>query len=95
MNVLVKLRNQGFHGLGVCLAMATLSVYVSSFGWMITLISGLDQNVDGYHFFTVARYAIALMVMRLRLEERFLRRELPEYTAYTDRVRFRLIPGIW
>jgi len=45
------------------LAMATLSVYVSSFGWMITLINGLDQNVDGYHFFTVARYAIALVVM--------------------------------
>ena len=38
---------------------------------------------------------IALMVMRLQLEERFLRRALPGYTAYAERVRFRLIPGVW
>lgn len=38
---------------------------------------------------------IALMVMRLRAEERFLRRALPGYTAYAERVRFRLIPGVW
>ncbi len=37
----------------------------------------------------------ALMVLRLRLEERFLRRELPGYAAYAARVRHRLIPGIW
>jgi protein-S-isoprenylcysteine O-methyltransferase Ste14 len=35
------------------------------------------------------------MVIRLRLEERFLRRELPGYDAYTLRVPHRLIPGIW
>jgi protein-S-isoprenylcysteine O-methyltransferase Ste14 len=35
------------------------------------------------------------MVLRLRLEERFLRRELPGYAAYAARVRHRLIPGIW
>ena len=38
---------------------------------------------------------IALMVMRLGLEERVLRRELPGYTEYASRVRFRLIPGVW
>ena len=38
---------------------------------------------------------IAMIMMRLRLEERFLRRELPGYAAYAERVRFRLIPGIW
>ena len=45
------------------LAIATLGAYLASFGWMATLISGLSQNVDGYHFFTVAKYAIALAVM--------------------------------
>jgi protein-S-isoprenylcysteine O-methyltransferase Ste14 len=38
---------------------------------------------------------IALMIVRLMLEERFLRRNLPGYDAYERRVRFRLIPGIW
>ena len=38
---------------------------------------------------------VALMVLRLHLEERFLRRELPGYVAYAERVRHRLIPGVW
>jgi protein-S-isoprenylcysteine O-methyltransferase Ste14 len=38
---------------------------------------------------------IALMVTRLRYEEQLLRRDLPGYSSYVDRVRFRLIPGIW
>jgi protein-S-isoprenylcysteine O-methyltransferase Ste14 len=35
------------------------------------------------------------MVLRLRLEERFLWRELPGYAAYAARVRHPLIPGVW
>lgn len=38
---------------------------------------------------------VALMVLRLQLEERFLRRELPGYAEYAERVRHRLIPGVW
>ena len=38
---------------------------------------------------------ISLVVLRLRLEERFLRRELPGYDAYMMRVPHRLIPGVW
>ena len=45
------------------LALATLGAYVASFDWMATLISGLAQNLDGYRFFTLAKYAIALAVM--------------------------------
>ena len=30
---------------------------------MATLIAGLDQTVEGYHFFTIAKYGIALAVM--------------------------------
>ena len=42
-----------------------------------------------------AALPLSLMVRRLQLEERYLREALPGYAAYTDRVRFRLIPGIW
>ena len=38
---------------------------------------------------------MAFLVVRLRSEERFLRRELPGYHEYTLRVRHRLIPGVW
>lgn len=38
---------------------------------------------------------VALMIVRLQMEEQFLRRELPGYEGYANRVRFRLIPGVW
>jgi protein-S-isoprenylcysteine O-methyltransferase Ste14 len=48
--------------------------------------------------YTAAVYAalpLTLLVLRIGLEERFLRRELPGYAEYTRRVRYRLLPGIW
>ncbi len=45
------------------LAIATLSMYVASFDWMAALIQGLAQTAEGYRFFTVAKYGIALSVM--------------------------------
>jgi protein-S-isoprenylcysteine O-methyltransferase Ste14 len=59
------------------------------------ILVGLGLWLQSYVAALGAVVPIALMVMRLRLEERFLRRELPGYTAYAARVRFRLIPGIW
>ena len=38
---------------------------------------------------------VFLIVLRITVEERFLRRELPDYEAYTRRVRYRLIPLVW
>jgi spermidine synthase len=45
------------------LAIATLGAYLATFDWMATLLSGLNQNLDGYRFFTVAKYVLALTVM--------------------------------
>jgi protein-S-isoprenylcysteine O-methyltransferase Ste14 len=59
------------------------------------ILVGLSLWLESYATALAAVVPIALMVMRLRQEERFLRRELPGYTAYAERVRFRLIPGIW
>jgi len=36
-----------------------------------------------------------LIVRRTRLEDRFLQRELAGYTAYAEKVRYRLLPGVW
>ena len=56
---------------------------------------GLGLWLESYAAALCAMVPIALMVIRLRLEERLLRRELPGYAAYAERVRHRLIPGVW
>jgi protein-S-isoprenylcysteine O-methyltransferase Ste14 len=56
---------------------------------------GLGLWLESYTAALSAVVPVALMVLRLRLEERFLRRELPGYAAYMERVRHRLIPGVW
>ena len=37
----------------------------------------------------------ASLVVRTVLEDRTLRRELPGYEAYAERVGYRLLPGVW
>jgi protein-S-isoprenylcysteine O-methyltransferase Ste14 len=59
------------------------------------ILVGLGLWLGSYVAALGAVVPVALMVMRLRLEERFLRRELRGYAAYAERVPFRLIPGIW
>jgi protein-S-isoprenylcysteine O-methyltransferase Ste14 len=39
--------------------------------------------------------AAACFVLRTALEDRTLRAELPGYTDYAARVRYRLVPGVW
>jgi len=43
----------------------------------------------------LAMVPIAVLAVRSVFEERFLRRELKGYDAYTENVRYRLIPFVW
>lgn len=43
----------------------------------------------------VGAVMIAAVVMRTALEDRTLQRELPGYGEYSQRVRYRLFPGVW
>jgi protein-S-isoprenylcysteine O-methyltransferase Ste14 len=36
-----------------------------------------------------------LLAIRTALEDRTLQEELPGYTEYAQRVRYRLLPGVW
>jgi protein-S-isoprenylcysteine O-methyltransferase Ste14 len=56
---------------------------------------GLALWLGSYAAALTAVVPVALMVLRLRLEERVLQRELPGYAAYAGRVRHRLVPGVW
>ena len=56
---------------------------------------GLGLWLGSYAAVLFAAIPLALLVVRIGLEERFLRRELPGYIEYTARVRYRLLPGLW
>jgi len=65
--------------------------YLSGILWMssIPLIIG-----SLYAFIPVMIYS-AMMILRTNLEDRTLRDELPGYAEYAERVKFRLLPGVW
>lgn len=56
---------------------------------------GLSLWLESYVATLFAIVPIALMMVRLTLEERFLRNALPDYREYAKRVRYRLVPGLW
>ena len=39
--------------------------------------------------------ASALLILRTRWEDQTLQAELPGYKEYTERVRYKLLPGVW
>jgi protein-S-isoprenylcysteine O-methyltransferase Ste14 len=43
----------------------------------------------------LASVPIAIIALRILLEERFLRQALEGYESYTERTRYRLIPHLW
>lgn len=66
-------------------------------GYLGTLITatGLPPLLGSAWAFIPAVAYCALVVLRTRLEDRFLRARLDGYTDYAERVRHRLLPGIW
>jgi protein-S-isoprenylcysteine O-methyltransferase Ste14 len=56
---------------------------------------GLSLWLGSYAGVLFAAIPLGLLMMRIGLEERFLRRELPGYRAYAARVPYRLVPGLW
>ncbi|MEX2093543.1 MAG: isoprenylcysteine carboxylmethyltransferase family protein [Pirellulales bacterium] len=62
---------------------------------LILLLLGMPLWLESYAAALVAIFPIALLMLRILVEERFLRRELPGYEAYTERIRYRLAPLVW
>jgi len=61
----------------------------------IPLFIGMPLWLESYAAAMLAVVPIGLLVLRILFEERFLRRNLAGYEAYTKRVRYRLIPFLW
>jgi protein-S-isoprenylcysteine O-methyltransferase Ste14 len=56
---------------------------------------GLSFWLGSYAAALFAAIPLGLLMVRIALEERFLRRELPGYGDYAARVPYRLLPGLW
>jgi len=59
------------------------------------LMTGLPLWLESYAAALLASVPIGILVVRILIEEKFLRRELKGYDAYMRRVRYRLIPFLW
>jgi len=62
---------------------------------VIPLLVGTALWLESGAAAVLAIVPVALLAVRIVIEERFLRRELEGYDAYTERVRYRLIPLVW
>jgi protein-S-isoprenylcysteine O-methyltransferase Ste14 len=59
------------------------------------LLLGMALWLESYAAVLLAAFPIALLCGRILIEERFLRAALADYGTYAERVRFRLVPGVW
>lgn len=61
----------------------------------VPLLVGMPLWLESYAAALLASVPIGVLVLRILVEEQFLRRELKGYDAYTERVQYRLIPFLW
>ena len=62
---------------------------------VVLLEPGMALWLGSYAAALLSIVPIVLIAVRIVFEERFLRRELPGYEAYTHQVRYRLVPFVW
>ena len=65
--------------------------YLGFLGWILAA----PLLLQSWWAFIPAVLSVAGLVVRTALEDRTLRAELAGYAEYVQRVRFRLIPGLW
>ena len=61
----------------------------------VLLLVGMPLWLESYAAALLASVPIGTLALRILVEEQFLRRALKGYAAYTERVRYRLIPFLW
>jgi protein-S-isoprenylcysteine O-methyltransferase Ste14 len=61
----------------------------------ILIFGGFALPLGSYWALVPAAVASVVLVIRTALEDRTLQDELPGYKDYAQRVRSRLIPGVW
>lgn len=62
---------------------------------MVIFFLGTALALGSYWALIPAALMVPVLAVRLLEEEKILRRDLPGYTEYTQKVRWHLIPGVW
>jgi protein-S-isoprenylcysteine O-methyltransferase Ste14 len=62
---------------------------------VLLLIIGMALSLGSYWALIPAAVTYLILVARTVLEDRTLQNELPGYKEYAQRVRYRLVPGVW
>lgn len=62
---------------------------------LVLFFTGVPLLLGSWWGLAMMPILIALLAVRIPIEERTLREGLPGYTDYAARVRYRLIPGVW
>jgi protein-S-isoprenylcysteine O-methyltransferase Ste14 len=62
---------------------------------MCLLDAGLPLVLGSWWGLVVSGLMIVAVIIRTALEDKTLQRELPGYAEYVQRVRYRLLPGVW
>ena len=61
----------------------------------LVMLAGIPLALGSWWGLFFFFLTMPVLMWRLSDEERFLRQNLPDYTEYTQQVRYRLIPSVW
>jgi len=61
----------------------------------LILMLGIPLALGSWWGLLAFAFGVPVLVWRILDEERLLKRDLPGYAEYTQRMRFRLIPGLF
>jgi len=62
---------------------------------MLVMLAGIPLALDSWWGLLASLAMLAVFIWRILDEERLLRQDLPGYTGYQRKVKYRLIPYIW
>src|SRR5262249_25800331 len=65
------------------------------YAFSLPLMMGMALAMGSLWALIPAGFAVLLLIVRTRLEDATLQAEMPGYREYANRVRYRLIPGLW
>lgn len=65
------------------------------YGGMVVFYAGVPLLLGSWRGLLMVPIFVVLFAIRIGIEERILREGLPGYSDYTERVRYRLLPGVW
>ena len=65
------------------------------YAFALLMIVGMPLALDSYWGLVTVVPAVAVLAFRINDEEKMLRQELGGYDEYTQKVHYRLVPGVW